>query len=169
MPAPRPLLEKIRDKIVEEGDCWNWTGAVQTCGSVPTMNHKGKVGAVRRFILEDQGVELGKRLASYTCGNPQCVNPAHTAPISRRALQLRLVEEHGYASNPVRRKRLADNARKRAKITAEIAEQIRNGEGTQRERAERFGVSQSVVSRIVLGKGWRTYGGNPFAGLGARV
>lgn len=168
MPAAKPLLEKIRDLSVEDGDCWIWKGALQTCGSVPTMNHGGRVGAVRRFILQDQGVELGKRLATYTCGNPKCVNPEHVAPITRRALQLRVVEETGIASNPMRRKRLAENARKRAKINEQIAEQIRNAEGTQREIAERFGVSQSVVSRVVLGKGWRTYGGNPFAGLGAR-
>ena len=132
----KPLLEKIRKHIVEEGECWVWTGAVQSgCGCVPTMNHNGKVGAVRRFILEEQGVVLGKRLATYTCGNENCV-------------------------------KLADNARKRAKLTLEIAAEIRAAEGTQREIAERFGVSQSVVGRVIRGTGWLTYA-SPWAGLGA--
>ena len=164
----RPLIEKIRRHIVEEGECWNWTGALQACGAVPTMNHAGRVGAVRRFILEEQGVVLGKRLATYTCGNPKCVNPEHVAPATRSALQKRLVAETGFNMNPARWTKLSDNARTWAKITLEIAEQIRNAEGTQREIAERFGVTQSIVSRVVLGKGWRTYVGNPFAGLGAR-
>lgn len=168
MCSAKTLLEKIQKHIVEDGDCWNWTGALQSCGSVPMMNHGGRAAAVRRLILEDQGAYLGKRLATYTCGNAKCVNPEHVAPITRRALQLRNAEQHGYSNNPVRRKRLAENARTRAKINEQIAEEIRNAEGTQHEIAKRFGVSQATVSRVVLGKGWRTYGGNPFAGLGAR-
>lgn len=160
----KPLIELIRKHVIEEGDCWNWTGALQPCGSVPTMNFRGKVGAVRRFILEDQGVELGKRLATYTCGNKHCVNPEHVAPITRRALQVRNARELGYASNPARRKKLSDNARKRAKITQEIADEIRAADGTQREKAERYGLGQATISRIMLNKCWIRYD-NPFAGL----
>ena len=158
------LIERIRKHIVEEGDCWNWTGALQSCGTVPTMNYKRKVGAVRRFILLEQGVDLSKRLATYTCGNPLCVNPEHVVPATRRAVQARNAKELGYLSNPVRRKKLSDNARKRAKLTPELARQVREAEGTQDEIAEQFGISQATVSVIKRGKTWKDYS-NPFAGL----
>ena len=163
----KSLIEKIQGHVVEQDGCWIWTGAVQiACGCVPTMNHNGKVGAVRRFILEEQGVVLGKRVATYTCGNPKCVHPDHTAPATRRAVQLRSAKESGYASNPARRKKLAENARKRAKLSMELAAEIRNAEGTQRQIAQRYGVSQSVVGRVIRGQAWLSYS-SPFAGLGA--
>lgn len=160
------LIKQIRKHIVEEGDCWNWTGALQTCGAVPTMNYKRKVGAVRRFILEDQGVELGKRLATYTCGNPMCVNPEHVAPATRKAVQQRHADAVRRTTNIVRAKRISDAARQRSKITLEIALAIRYAEGTQREVAARFGVTQATVSKIQRGETWRDYS-NPFAQLAA--
>lgn len=159
------LIEQIRKRVVEEGDCWNWTGALQACGSVPTMQYQGKVGAVRRFILLEQGVNLSKRLATYTCGNPFCVNPEHVAPATRRAVQRRTTAEVGYQSTLLYRKKLSDSARTRAKLTTELAGQVRDAEGSQSAIAARFGISQSVVSSIKRGKTWRNYNG-PFAGLG---
>jgi predicted XRE-type DNA-binding protein len=158
------LIEQIRKHVVEEGDCWNWTGAMQTSGTVPTMNYKRKVGAVRRFILQEQGVDLSKRLATYTCGNPLCVNPEHVSPATRRAVQRRTTEEQGHQKSLLRRKKLADNARKRAKLNPELARQVREADGTQDEIAARFGVSQATVSVIKRGVTWKDYN-NPFAGL----
>lgn len=159
------LLDQIRKHIVEEGDCWNWTGAMQTSRSVPTMHYQGKVGAVRRFILLERGVDLSKRLASYTCGNPFCVNPAHVAPSTRRAVQKRTSNELNYQSSLLHRKKISDSARTRAKLTPELASQVRDAEGSQSAIAARFGVSQAVVSSIKRGRTWRNYS-SPFAGLG---
>jgi hypothetical protein len=162
------LIDRIRKHIIEEGDCWNWTGALQSSGTVPTMNYKRKVGAVRRFILLEQGVDLSKRLATYTCGNPMCVNPEHVAPATRRNVQRRTTEEQAHQSDVLRCKKLADKARQHSKLTHEQAMQVREAEGNQYAIAKRFGVSQATVSAIKLGKTWRSYTGNPFAGLGAR-
>lgn len=158
------LIERIRKHVVEEGDCWNWTGALQSRSAVPTMNYKRKVGAVRRFILLEQGVDLGKRLATYTCGNPLCVNPEHVAPASRRAVQVRSAKELAYQTSPVLRKKLSDNARKRAKLTPELARQVREADGTQDSIAARFGISKAAVSAIKRGKIWKDYT-SPFGGL----
>lgn len=160
------LIDTIKKHIVEEGDCWNWTGALQSCGSVPTMRWQGKVGAVRRFILLDQGVNLTKHLATYTCANPQCVNPEHIAPTTRKRVQVRTVTESNYTANPVRRKRVSDKARQRAKLTLDQALAIREADGNQHEIARQFGVSQATVSVIKRGKTWQDYT-NPFARLAA--
>jgi hypothetical protein len=160
------LIDTIKKHVVEEGDCWNWTGALQSCGSVPTMRWQGRVGAVRRFILLDQGVNLDKRLATYTCGNAECVNPEHIAPTTRQRVQVRTVTESNYTSNPVRRKRVSDQARLRSKLTLEQALAIREADGKQDDIAARFGVSQATVSVIKRGVTWQDYT-NPFARLAA--
>jgi hypothetical protein len=160
------LIDTIKKDIVEEGDCWNWTGALQSCGSVPTIRWQGKVGSVRRFVLLDQGVDLTGRLATYTCDNPACVNPEHLAPSTRKRIQVRTVAESGYTSNPLRRKRVSDKARLRGKLTLDQALAIREADGNQYDIAARFGVSQATVSVIKRGVTWQDYT-NPFARLAA--
>lgn len=160
------LIDTIKKHVVEEGDCWNWTGALQSCGSVPTMRWQGKTAAVRRFVLLDQGVDLAGRLATYTCDNPECVNPEHLAPTTRRRVQVRTVAESKYTSNPMRRKRVSDQARLRSKLTLDQALAIREADGTQDDIAARFGVSQATVSVIKRGVTWQDYT-NPFARLAA--
>jgi predicted XRE-type DNA-binding protein len=163
------LIDIITKHVVEDGDCWNWTGALQSCGATPAMNYKRKVGAVRRFILLERGpAPAGRPIATYTCGNPLCVHPEHTDWSKRKAVQQRTTQEQGHQNVAVRNKKIADKARQRAKLTLELAQQVREAEGFQHEIAARFGVSQATVSSIKLGKTWRSYTNNPFAGLGAR-
>lgn len=164
------LIDRIRQHITEEGECWNWTGALQTCGSTPTMKYNGKVGPVRRFILLSKGpVPVGNRMATYTCTNPQCVRPDHTGWALRSTVQRRTAVEKGHQSSALRRKHVAESLRKHAKLTAETARQVREAEGPQHVIGARFAISQATVSKIKRGEMWRSYGGDPFAGLGARA
>ena len=161
------LIERIQRHIVEEGDCWNWTGALQGCGCVPTMNYQRKVGSVRRFVLLAQGkAPVGKMLATYTCGNTLCVNPEHTAWVTRKTIQQRNAKDLGYMTSPVRMKRISDKARQRSKLDLNRALAVRHADGTQRDIAARFGISQATVSKIKRGETWRDYT-NPFARLAA--
>lgn len=160
------LILRIQGHVVEDGECWNWTGAMQSCGVTPTMNYKRKVGAVRRFILLERGpAPAGKPIATYTCGNPLCVHPEHTDWSKRKAVQQRTTQEQGHQNTAIRNKKIADKARQNGKLTHEQALDVREAEGNQYEIAARFGISQATVSAIKLGKTWRSYAGNPFAGL----
>lgn len=150
--------------IVEVGECWEWRGALQSNSPVPTMNYKGKVAPVRRHIAEARGTPLQDKLATHSCGNQMCVNPEHVVLITRKRLQARIARETQHQVNAVRRKRLSDKARKRSKLTLELALEIRAAEGNQREIAKQYGVSQATVSAIKLGKTWRDYN-NPFSQL----
>ena len=164
------LIERIRERIVEEGDCWNWNGAMQSCGSTPVMRWQGKIGAVRRFVMLEKPYVAVKQkwFATYLCGNPLCVNPQHTGWRDRRTVQLRTTNDQRYQASVVSCKKIADKARARAKLTVELATAIREAEGGQRQIAERFGVHQATVSSIKRGRTWREYAASPFAGLGAR-
>lgn len=162
------LIARIYTHVVEEGECWNWTGAMQTCGVSPVMRWKGKTNSVRRLIMLERGPNQPSMLATYTCTNPLCVHPEHVAWAIRRTIQRRTTAEQGHQSDLLRCKKLADKARAKAKLTLELAAAVREAEGVQHEIAARFGISQATVSAIKTGKTWRTYGANPFAGLGAR-
>lgn len=165
------LIARIYTHVEEEGDCWNWTGALQSCGSTPAMRWQGKVAAVRRLILLDRDGRApsgGVYLATYNCGNPLCVNPEHMTWALRRTVQRRTTREQRHQSDIVRCKKLADQARARGKLTPELAAAVREAEGVQHEIAARFGISQATVSAIKTGRTWRNYVASPFAGLGAR-
>lgn len=173
MSSPRkrkslPLIDTIKKHIVEEGDCWNWIGALQASGSTPMMNYNGRVGGVRRFILLERGPNQPGMLGTYTCSNPMCVNPDHVAWAVRRTVQRRTTEELGYQQDVMRCKKLSDKARAKGKLTKELVEAIREADGPQHKIGKVFGISQATVSKIKRGAMWKTYGGNPFAGLGAR-
>jgi len=170
------LFDFIKDRCVLEGDCWNWQGARQSCGSTPTMNvrnpatGKRQVMSVRRAILleKHQGNHgfLKNKLATYNCMNPDCVNPDHTHAVTRASLQTRLAEEFGYHRNPLRNKKLSEIMRAKSVLTPDLVEQIRADESTQKDIARRFGVSQAAISKIKRGSTWKSHA-NPFAQLGS--
>ena len=162
------LIARIYKHVEEEGECWNWTGALQSCGASPVMRWKGKTNSVRRLIMLERGPNQPTMLATYTCNNPMCVHPEHTAWALRRTVQRRTTTEQGHQNAVLRCKKLSDKARAKGKLTLELASAVREAEGVQHEIAVRFGISQATVSAIKTGKTWRNYGGNPFAGLGAR-
>ncbi len=158
------LAQLIRSRCEEFGDCWEWRGALQSCGVTPMMNYKRRVVGVRRLIAEHQGHDLKGKVATYKCGNELCVNPDHVQVLTRKRLSKRITQVNKYHTNPVRMKKLADQARKNSKLNMDLVCQIREATGTQREIAARFGVSQATVSVILRGVTWREYT-NPFTQL----
>lgn len=158
------LIERILKSVEEVGECWEWQGCLQSRSPVPTMRFQNKVKPVRRFIAEAMGKDMRGKVATYKCGNELCVHPDHVEVITRQKLQKRVAKAAQYHSNPVRLKKLSDRARQRSKLTPEIVEAVRTAEGTQRQVAARFGITQATVSAIRLGKTWRDYT-NPFTAL----
>ena len=158
------LIERLRKHSEEVGDCWEWFGSMQSSGSTPAMNWKGHVKPVRRHIAEQLGLDVVGKVVTCKCRNYMCVNPDHIMVITRARLQAMTAKELNYAVNPARVKKIADKARSRSRLTIEIAQQIREAEGTQREIGQRFGISQTTVSVIKRGEAWRDHT-NPFAGL----
>jgi predicted XRE-type DNA-binding protein len=172
------LFDFIKDRCVIEGDCWNWQGALQSCGSTPTINvrnpvtGKRSVMSVRRAALlekhKDSPNLLKGKLATYSCGNAACVNPEHTHAVGRKALQKRIVQELGYLQNPVRGQKIAKIMRAKSQLTPELVAQIRADDAPQKQTAARFGVSQATISKIKRWETWKDTS-NPFAQLGARL
>jgi hypothetical protein len=160
----KELIERVRLHIEEIGDCWEWTGAMQSNAPTPTINYKKKVMPVRRLLAQEMGKPITGKLVTCKCRNELCVNPDHLLVVTRKRLQEMISKERKYTSNPVRMQKLAAKARQHSKLTLELAAEIREADGSQREIAARYGVSQSTVSVIKRGRTWRDYS-NPFAQL----
>jgi predicted XRE-type DNA-binding protein len=158
------LLEYVYLRSEEIGDCWEWTGALQACGTTPMMRHQKKTISVRRLIMLEQGLDVQGMVATSKCSNSLCVNPEHLELITRKRLTKRVAMQLNHSVTLVRRAQMSSFVRLHAKLTAELAEEIRQAEGIQREIAKHYGVSQSTVSVIKRGLTWRDYL-NPFAQL----
>lgn len=158
------LIERVRRHIDEVGDCWEWNGATQSNSPTPAINWKRKVQPVRRLLASELGKQITGKFVTCKCRNELCVNPDHLLVVTRKRLQEMVSKERNYQVSPVRMKKLADKARRNSKLTVELAAEIREAEGTQRQIAARFGISQATVSVIKRGKTWRDYS-NPFAQL----
>lgn len=158
------IIDIIKERTIEVGDCWEWQGALQACGTTPTIRHKKRTMSVRRLIMEVQGYSLESKVATCTCANHLCVNPEHIEVITRKKLTKRVASQIRRSVNVIRMAKISTIARQHAKLNEQLAEEIRQAEGTQREIAKRFNVSQATVSVIKRGLTWRDYN-NPFAQL----
>lgn len=158
------LIEKIQAHSVACGDCWEWRGCMN--GPVPSMKHGGKVANVRRLVLIECGVAMKGFIATYTCGNPKCVNPEHTARSTRAQMNRRITAGMSSATNTLRAKRIAEAKRERqAKLSRDDVDRIRASDDRYEDLAARFGVSKSLIGRVKRGEVWRTFSASPFAGL----
>lgn len=162
------LIERLRKRSNEVGDCWEWFGSMQSSRNTPAMNWRGHVKPVRRHIAETMGLDLTGKVVTCSCRNRLCVNPDHLEVLTRKRLQTLTAKEQRYANNPARVKKISERARSRSRLTLEIVQQIRDAEGVQDDIAARFGVSQATVSSIKRGHTWRDYN-NPFAGLIGKI
>ena len=130
------------------------------------MKHDSKVANVRRLVLIERGVPMKGYIATYTCGNPACVNPEHTGRSTRAQMNRRIMADMNSATNALRSKRIAEAKREtQAKLSRESVEQIRASNDRHEDLAARFGVSKSLIGRVRRGEVWRTFSVSPFAGL----
>lgn len=158
------LIEKIQCHVTIEGDCWEWHGCMQ--GSIQMMKHGSKVANVRRLVLIERGVPMTGFIATYTCGNPACVNPDHTGRSTRARMNRLIMADMNAATNTLRIKRIADVKRRTdAKLSLDDVSQIRASDDIHEDLAARYGVSKSLIGRIRRGEVWKTFSASPFAGL----
>lgn len=160
----KELIERVRKRIDEVGDCWEWNGSMQSNSITPQMHYKNRVLPVRRILAAEMGLKIEGMLVTCKCRNELCVNPDHLMVVTRQKLSLMVAKRRNYNINPVTLKKLSDSSRRYAKLTPELAAEIREAEGVHRDIAARYGVSQPTVSSIKRGATWRDYT-NPFSQL----
>lgn len=129
-------------------ECWEWTeyrdkdgyGRFHDCNNRPFRAHR------IAFVIANGDTDLW---VCHRCDNPPCCNPAH--------LYAGTVKDD--ACDCVDRGRTACGEKNgQAELTESDVHEIRklyaNG-WSQRGIAEEYGISQSQVSRICSGRGWK--------------
>lgn len=142
------LLERFNKKVeVIQGGCWNWIGArtgksTKTPGGYGVIGHLGKTLYAHRLSFEHWKEPLHKYdQICHTCDNPSCVNPDHLFAASQKDN----LEDAGRKGR-LRTPRKYPNSLVR-KLRAEYAK----GNVTQKELAERYGMSRRYVGSLING------------------
>lgn len=152
------------DRSAGPDGCWLWTGSVDRDG-YGHFKVAGRMHRAARWVLTQK---IGRALTSdevtrHTCDNPPCCNPAHllpgtaadnTADMIKRGRAI-TGDRHWTRRTP---ERLFGVANPAARLTEGQIQMIRAryaaGE-RQVPLAARYGVSQSLISRIVRRTSWR--------------
>lgn len=140
-------LDRFLMKRTMGPGCWLWTGAKHNRG-YGVMRNAGRnqrATHVAWFFANEEWPAPGL-VVRHKCDNPGCVRPDH----------LELGTQKQNVRDAVSRGR---NARGQlcgyARLTDANVVDIRSADGSQRAIGDKFGVSQSMVSAIRLGKRWK--------------
>jgi len=96
---PRPMIDRLMDRVVLDGDCWRFTGAINATGyGVIGRGGRGAGNALthratyEHFIAEiPAGLDL-----DHLCRNRWCCNPWHMDPVTRVVNVSRGLRAPGY-------------------------------------------------------------------------
>lgn len=138
--------------IGDPDECWPWLASTKGNGYGQFNIRKGVPVTAHRVSLALQGHVLTKNMfACHTCDNRPCVNPHHLF-IGSGKDNIDDCVAKGRA-NRASRPGESNNA---AKLTDGEVREIRKTHSTltQGMLAERYGVSQSTISRILLDQSW---------------
>ena len=154
------MTEKIKLSEVErfmshvhkhDSGCWLWTAYCLKKNGYGFFRTPAKHELAHRVSYRLFNGQLDTRDVMHKCDVPNCVNPEHLALGTRlenmqdakRKGRMRVGERHG-----------------RSKLTDEQVELIRKSSKLQREIAVEFGITQSHVSCLKLGKKWQHQNAN---------
>jgi DNA-binding CsgD family transcriptional regulator len=130
-------------------ECWEWRGH-RDRGGYGSFSIDGKERIAHRVAWrETRGYIPDGLHVCHHCDNRGCVRPSHLF-LGTRSDNMRDMVQKG-------RNRPPDNRGERHglhKLTESAIQEIRSASGTQREIAERFGITQPTVSRIRRGLRW---------------
>jgi hypothetical protein len=146
-------MDEVRARSEEVGNCLIWRQSVNS-GGAPSASVRGKTMTVRRLVyVELLGKEIrsGKRL-TVRCHNPLCVSD-HCIVQQSVSLILREARQRALACDPMTIRR-EQRASSQAKLTPEIAAQIRASAESSIELAKHYGVHPETIRGIRRG---RTY------------
>lgn len=121
--------------------CLPWWGSRNQKGYGILTRKRRQLRATRLVWEECFGLIPDGMCVLHRCDNPPCVNPEH--------LFL------GTKSDNNRDAAAKGRSRGKARLTAEQVRSIRESDETQQALGDRYGISQSSVSYIQLGKSYK--------------
>lgn len=149
-----PTLNRLSDRIIVVGGCWEWIGTFSNNGRLPTARYNYKTTPVRRIIADALGADIkGKRILT-TCGSHRCVNPAHFR-IFPTVEAIRLVASYGAELNATRPYKPNQANVKRRKLTDEQVRYARESNLSSYAVGKELGVSAVTIRAIRRGEKYK--------------
>ena len=152
----KTILDVIKHKTVEVGECMEWTGYVN--GRTPFTSIDGRGIPVRALVALRLGMKTGGKIVTNCCNNVLCVNPDHIKLMGKSQFHSQMGKTRIDQQAIARRMKISAAVRKRAKLTPEIVAKIRLERGTQEEIGKIYGVCKRTIGNIQRGETWRDYG-----------
>jgi hypothetical protein len=154
---PVPLLERFERYLPEQlrdDECWEWQGCRTPKGygrimSPPPEYRSLQAHRVAWEAHHAQPIPLELQVL-HRCDNPACVNPAHLFLGTNEDNRADMV-----AKNRQCKGQAHSNSRLTEAQVSDIRKRYAVGIANQYQLAEQFGVSQQLISGIVLRKRWR--------------
>lgn len=148
------LADRFWSKVEKGGDgeCWAWLGAKTTQGYGYLGNRRKPNALAHRLSYEMHYGPIPRGMCvCHRCDSPPCVNPAHLF-LGTRA------DNNADCAKKGRQADRRGERNARAKLDEEAVRlvwRLRGRGMTQQKIADRVGVTQSQVSRILIGKAWK--------------
>jgi hypothetical protein len=150
----RKDADRFWSKVAKRERCWEWLGSQDRFGyGVIGASQHQRARKAHRVSWELHNGPIPEGLyVLHRCDNPPCVRPEHLYLGTDKENARDRASRHRGREN-----RQLGQANANVKLTEEdvraILAALQTG-ATQQSVADRFGVSQSQVSMIVLGKNW---------------
>lgn len=132
---------------VPESGCWLWTAKIGREGYGQHSFKRVTLGAHRAsWMLHMGDIPVGQQVL-HKCDTRICVNPDHLF-LGTQADNIKDMHQKGRA------RRQDGKFNPQAKLDIEKVKEIRASIAPQRQVANLYGVSQTLISRIKRGYGW---------------
>lgn len=122
-----------------DAECWNWKGRLDKDGYGSLRTPKTQLRAHRVSFQMHNYQSIDGLIVRHLCNNPSCVNPSHLAA----GTQTDNMQDREIAKNVPRNEKHHN-----CKFSDEIVLQVIATKGTNKEIAEKFGMSASQVRNI---------------------
>ncbi len=131
-------------------ECWEWTAGCSPDGYGKFKINKKTVRA-HRFSYEIHNGPIGPNLeVCHSCDNIKCVNPYHLFLGSRVENHRDMLKKGRGVSGE------KNGSSKLTKVQIkDIRQAYRSGDYTQQQIAWQYGITQNMVSKIVLYRCWK--------------
>jgi predicted XRE-type DNA-binding protein len=144
---PETVEQRFWKYVQKTDGCWLWTGALSRENGYGRFNYDNKTLLAHRYSFElHKGHNPEGLFICHHCDTPACVNPEHLYAGTAQDNSDDMKNRNRYRKNRIN-----------IKITQDIADTIRElyslGE-SQKNLAKLYHITQSSVSKIIVGKTW---------------
>lgn len=157
--TPADLTERFWSKVDTSAGpdvCWPWKGTISKktgYGSFSINRSKTGQPAHRVAYILAFGQPLPGRDVAHTCDNRACVNLTHLIQLTPKGNSLDMLKK-GRAKLPSLEQHARGERVNTAKLTAEQVRLIRLQSASVRESADRYGVQETTIRRILTRRTW---------------